>query len=138
MPRRRSPAMRRYTTSVLLLMTAYVLILFGVNAYFDNGPPRGGAAYAAAILPALPIIGVFVVIARLLVELKDEYIRMLMVRQTLVATGFMLSVATVWGFVESFDLLPHVEAYWAAVLWFGGLGVGGCVNALLERGGKEA
>ena len=129
----KNPAMRRYTVSVSLLMAGYVLALVGVNAYFENGPPSGVAAYAAAVLPALPIIGVFFVIGRLLVELKDEYLRMLMVRQTLFATAFMLSVATVWGFVESFGLAPHAEAYWAAVLWFGGLGVGGCLNALIER-----
>ena len=103
MHRHRGPAMRRYTRSVLMLMMAYALILFGVNAYFDNGPPRGILAYAAAVLPALPIIAVFVVIARLLVELKDEYIRMLIVRQTLVATGFMLSIATIWVLYKASD-----------------------------------
>ncbi len=134
-----NPAFRRYTWSVMLLMTAYVLVLIGVNLYFDNSAPTGAAAYAAAILPALPIVGVFIVIGRLLVDLRsDEYVRMLLVRQTLVATAFALTVATVWGFLEDFDLAPHLEAYWFAVLWFGGLGVGGCANAFLEsRGGGE-
>lgn len=131
-----TPALRRYTWSIMLLMTAYVLVLLGVNVYFDNSSPTGAPAYAAAILPALPIVGVFVVIGRLLVDLKtDEYVRMLLVRQTLVATGFALTVATVWGFLEGFELAPHLEAYWFAVLWFAGLGVGGCTNAVLERGG---
>src|SRR3546814_10517736 len=70
----------------------------------------------------LPIIGVFFVMSRLLVTLNDEYQRYLLTRQMLIATGFMLSVATVWGFVESFGLLPHVPAFYAAILWFGGLG----------------
>jgi hypothetical protein len=133
----RRSAYRRYTWSVMLLMVGYVAALFGVNAYFDNGPPSGAIAYAAAVLPALPIVGVFFVLGRLLVELDDEYVRMLMVRQTLVATAFMLSVATIWGFVESFGLLPHVEAYWAAILWFGGLGVGGCANLVIESRGPS-
>ena len=132
-----SPAMRRYTIGLTLLMTAYVLILLGVNVYFDNSSPTGAIAYVAAALPAFPIIGVFLIIGRLIVDLKnDEYVRMLMVRQTLIATGFSLSIATVWGFLESFDLAPHVDAYWAAVLWFAGLGVGGCLNAVIERGGR--
>ncbi|HET9810560.1 MAG TPA: hypothetical protein VFP53_02545 [Sphingomicrobium sp.] len=135
---RLSPAMRRYTISLTLLMIAYVLILFGVNVYFANSSPTGASAYIAAALPALPIIGVFLIIGRLIVDLKDdEYVRMLMVRQTLIATGFSLTIATVWGFLESFDLAPHVEAYWFAVLWFAGLGIGGCANALIERGGGE-
>src|SRR6476469_1451422 len=129
------PAFRRYTWSVMLLMAGYALTLVGVNIYFDNNSPTGPLAYAAAVLPALPIVGVFIVIGRLLVELRsDEYVRMLMVRQTLVATGFALSVSTVWGFLESFHLAPHIEAYYFAVLWFAGLGVGGCANAVLERG----
>ena len=135
----KNPAVRRYTISVSLLMVAYVLILFGVNAYVDNNTPTGAPAYAVAALPALPIIGVFFVMGRLLVDLKDEYVRMLMVRQTLVATAFMLSVATVFGFIQDFGLLPHVPAYWPAMIWFAGLGVGGCVNFILEsRGGRQA
>ena len=131
-----TPAMRRYTYGILLMMTAYVVVLFAVNYYFDARSPSGPAAYLAAALPALPIIGVFVLIGRLLLDLRsDEYVRMLLVRQTLVASGFALTVATVWGFLEAFDLAPHLEAYWFAVLWFGGLGVGGCANAVLERGG---
>jgi hypothetical protein len=133
-----NPAFRRYTWSVVLLMTGYVLILFGVNAFFDHGAPTGVSAYLAAALPALPIVGVFFVIGRLLVDLKtDEYVRMLLVRQTLVATAVSLTVATVWGFLESFDLAPHLEAYWFAVLWFAGLGVGNCANAFFERGASE-
>ena len=87
-------------------------------------------AYLAAILPALPIIGIFAAIGRYLVEEQDEYVRMLMVRQTLWASGFALSVATIWGFLESFDIVGHVDAYYVAVLWFGGLGIGACINKL--------
>ena len=134
--RQMTPAFRRYTYGMMLLMTAYVVVLVGVNHYFDTDRPLGAVAYLAAALPALPIVGVFVIIGRLLVDLRtDEYVRMLLVRQTLVATAFALTVATVWGFLEAFDLAPHFEAYWFAVLWFAGLGVGGCTNAILERGG---
>ena len=69
----------------------------------------GPVAYLAAVLPALPIIGIFAAIGRYLVEEQDEYLRMLMVRQTLWASAFALSVATVWGFLESFDMVGHVD-----------------------------
>ena len=133
-----SPAMRRYTSSVLLLMGGYAAILVGVNIFFKNSHPTGLSAYAAAILPALPIIGVFAAIGRLMIELRDEYLRMLFVRQTLIATAFMLSIATAWGFLEAFELVPHVDAYYAAILWFGGLGVGACFNKVAERRAGEA
>ena len=125
-----TPAQRRYNRSVLLLCAAYALILFGVISFFKNSSPTGVSAYAAAILPALPIIGVFVAMGRYLSDEQDEYIRMLTVRQTLWATGFTLSVATIWGFLENFDLVGHVDAYYVAVLWFGGLGIGSCMNRL--------
>ena len=124
----------RYNRSVILLTVAYAFTLFGVNAYFDNGPPHGILAYLAAAIPAFPIVGIFVAIARYLRDEPDEYIRVLEVRKALIATGFTLTVATIWGFIESFDLAPHVDAYWAAVLWFGGLGLGSCVNKFEARG----
>jgi hypothetical protein len=125
-----TPAQRRYNRSALLLCAAYALILFGVISFFKNSSPTGVSAYAAAILPALPIIGVFVAMGRYLSDEQDEYIRMLTVRQTLWATGFALSVATIWGFLENFDRVGHVDAYYIAVLWFGGLGIGSCMNRL--------
>ena len=63
-----TPAQRRYNRSVLLLCAAYALILFGVISFFKNSSPTGVSAYAAAILPALPIIGVFVAMGRYLAD----------------------------------------------------------------------
>ena len=82
------------------------------------------------MLPALPIIGIFGAIGRYLIEEQDEYVRMLMVRQTLWASAFALSVATTWGFLDSFGLVGHAEGYWIAILWFLGLGLGGIYNKL--------
>ena len=129
MPRYNS-AQRRYNRSALVLSAVYALLLVGSITYFRSSAPTGVAAYAAAILPALPIIGIFVAMGRYLVEEQDEYVRMLVVRQTLWASGFALSAATIWGFLESFELVDHIDAYYVAVLWFGGLGLGACINRL--------
>ena len=72
-------------------------------------------------------------LARYLIEERDEYLRMLRIRQALIATGITLSIATVWGFVEDAGLAPHVPSYHVAVLWFAGFGIGACVNKMLER-----
>ena len=127
------PAQKRYTYRVLGIMLAYIAALILANWAFQRVDPRGPLAWLIAALPAIPIIGIFAAIGRLLVELKDEYVRMLMVRQSLVATATMLVVVTVYGFLEDFGLTPHLPAYYAAILWFAGLGVGGCLNAILER-----
>jgi hypothetical protein len=127
------PEIKRYTRRLIGVMTLYGVTLVGVNLWFRHAPPHGILAYIAAVLPALPIAGVFVVIGRLLVEMQDEYVRMLFVRQSLVATGVTLSITTAWGFLEGFGLAPHVAGYYAATLWFAGLGVGTCVNAIIQR-----
>ena len=127
---RSNPAQRRYNRSVLSLSAIYAVSLIGAISFFKSNSPTGLVAYLIAILPALPIVGIFAAMGRYLVDEQDEYLRMLTVRQTLWATGFALSAATIWGFLESFELVDHVHAYYIAVLWFAGLGLGACMNRL--------
>ena len=128
--------MRRYMFRIAGLMSCYLGTLFGVRVAFRNQLVEGPAAYGLAILPALPIIGVFWAVMRLLVEEPDEYLRMLMVRQMLVATGFCLTVMTIWEFLQNFDLVaPGNNGFGAAFFWFIGLGVGGLYNKLTVGSG---
>jgi hypothetical protein len=126
----RSVATRSYLRRFLPLMIAYVLLLFGAVWLNKATEPSGFLAFILAVLPALPLVGVIWAIGRLLVEEKDEYLRSLHVRQFLVATGFMLVIACVWGFLETFGQVPHVPMYWAFIIWCVGLGVGTTVNEL--------
>ncbi|HEX8554950.1 MAG TPA: hypothetical protein VF695_09605 [Sphingomonas sp.] len=132
----KSPAARRYAKAIIILSLVYAVLLIGSVFAFKRDLLTAPLSYVVAVLPALPIIGMFAAIGRFLVEERDEYLRMLLVRQSLVASGFALAIATVWGFLESFDLAPHVDAYWFAVMWFAGLGVGQCVNAVIEHRGR--
>ena len=127
----RGHAIRRYNRAIVILSIVYVALLFAAEIAIGRYGLAGPVAYLVAILPALPIIGIFAAIGRYLAEEGDEYLRLLAVRQTLVASGFALSLATAWGFLESFDLAGHIDAYWIAVVWFGGLGLGACVNKVL-------
>jgi hypothetical protein len=126
----KSSAIRRYNRRVLWLSLCYAATLVAAVYAFNHHLVAGPVAWVAAILPALAISGIFVAIGRYFVEERDEYLRMLMVRQTLWASGFALSIATIWGFLESFELVGHIESFYIAVLWFGGLGVGSCANKL--------
>jgi hypothetical protein len=123
-----STAWKRYNWRLIWLSLVYAVFLIGAVYGFKHQLIAGPLAYPAAVLPALPIIGIFAAIGRYLVEEQDEYVRMLMVRQTLWASGFALSVATIWGFLENFDLVEHVDAYSVAIVWFAGLGLGACIN----------
>lgn len=124
----KSPAIRRYNVRVIWLSLAYAVALMGAVYAFKHHLVAGPVAWIAAVLPALAIVGIFIAIGRYFVEEGDEYLRVLMVRQTLWASGFALSIATIWGFLESFELVGHVESFYVAVLWFGGLGLGACAN----------
>lgn len=126
-----SPAIRKYMFRIAVLMSVYLVALFAAVTAFKAGTISGAAAYALALLPALPIIGVFWAVMRLLVEEPDEFIRLLHVRQSLFATGFCLTVMTVWEFLQNFDLVePGNGGFGAAFFWFIGLGVGALYNRL--------
>jgi hypothetical protein len=131
MARYRSPAARRYLIRLLILMGFYLVLLFAAVKAFHAHAVSGVLAYGVAILPALPIIGVFWAVMRLLVEEPDEFIRLLHVRQSLIATGFCLTVVTIWEFLQNFDLVPPGNGgFGAAFFWFMGLGVGALYNKL--------
>lgn len=125
-----SLAWKRYNLRLVWLSLLYAASLLVATYGFKHHLFSGGIAYLAAILPALAIIGIFGAMGRYLVEEPDEYVRMLLVRQSLWASAFALSVATTWGFLESFGLAGHVDAFYIAVVWFGGLGLGSIYNRL--------
>lgn len=126
----RSPAHRRYVWRVAAAMTGYLITLFAAEYLIDQNGLAGPWAWVVAFLPGLCVASVFWALARLLIEEKDEYLRSLMVRQMLMATGLTLTVATIYGFLENYGLVGHVDAFYAAILYFFGLGVGGLVNKL--------
>jgi hypothetical protein len=125
-----NPAQRTYVRRAAPMMIGYVAALFIAIRLHDTMAPTGPLAVALAILPALPLIGVVWALGRLLVEEQDEYLRSLHVRQFMIATGFMLVVTCVWGFLENFELVPHVPMYWAFIIWCAGLGIGTLVNEM--------
>src|SRR6476619_7989227 len=126
----RTPAWKRYKVRVIWLSLLYCAFLLPAVYGFKHQMVPHSVAFVVAVLPALPIIGIFGAIGRYLVEEQDEYVRMLMVRQVLWASGFALSLATIWGFLDSFDLVGHAAGYYIVIAWFFGLGIGGVVNKL--------
>ncbi len=136
--RRMNPPQKRYVIRVAISMLAYMGTLVLAISLVRDGHMSGPLAWILAALPGLAVTGVFWAIGRLLIEETDEYQRMLLVRQSLVASAFALSIATVWGFLENARLVGHVDAFYIAILWFAGLGIGSLVNALtVNRGGDR-
>lgn len=123
-------AAKRYNGRLIGLSLLYAAFLLFAVYGFKHHLINGLLAWVVAILPAVPIIGIFAAMGRYLIEEHDEYLRMLLIRQMLWAMGFALSCATIWGFLEGFDMVGHIDGYWVVVVWYFGQAIGGLANKL--------
>ena len=119
-----SSALARYNTRLMLAMTGYVAGLMIAVAIHESAMPTVPLAYAVALLPTIPALAVVFVIARYLVEESDEYLRHRASLSAIIGLGFVLVLGTVWGFLETFGLVPHIWAWWVVPVWAIGMGAG--------------
>ena len=115
----RTPAQRRHGRRVLIAGLAYVVFLFPAVFAISRGLVTGGWRIPLALLPALPVAFMFGSYARYLSEEQDEYVRMLVVNEILVATTVSMVCAVVWGFLEDLGDGPNIPTYWVAIVWMG-------------------
>lgn len=119
----------RYLKRMAVVSLVYLASLFLAEQVIEDGTVSVFSV-TLAIIPGLAVAGYFWTIGRYMTELKDEFLRMLMVRQTLIATAFAFSLASIYGFLENFELVPHVDAYWWPITFFFGLAIGAIANKL--------
>jgi hypothetical protein len=114
-----SAAAKRYRRRFLIAMGLYVLTLTGaIEAYrLASLHFEGPLAYGLAVLPALPLMAAIAAMGFYLKEETDEFERAIQAESALWATGGLLAIATVWGFLEMFGLVPHVESWVAFPAW---------------------
>ena len=124
----RSAAQKRYYIRLSVAMAIYVVSLFTAEWLIDGRGLVGVGAYAVAVVPGLATASIFWIIARLILEESDEFLRLLYIRMSLVATGFAMTIASIWGFLEAYGLIFHLDAFWWPVFWCFGLGVGAAFN----------
>lgn len=118
-----SPAGRRYMARFIPSIVGYVAAISAAVYLIDRDMVSGWQLYAAAVAPALFILGVIWAMGMYLVEETDEYIRMRLIRAMMVATGVTLAIASVWGFLEAFADVEHVPAYYGFVIWCASMGL---------------
>ncbi|MDR7100911.1 hypothetical protein [Croceicoccus sp. BE223] len=126
----RSSAYRRYFRRhigfTVIYLAAIALASWQVP---DDARPSLGTVLIA-LLPGLAVVGWIWSMGRLLVELDDEYMRMLEVRKFIIATGSTLAVVNVWGIIELYTAVPRLPVFFVFPLWCLGLGIGGIANRL--------
>jgi putative oxidoreductase len=110
-------AARAYALGIVFWMVVYALVLSAVVVAVSLGRiPAGPLRYAAALAPSVPIAGVIFSAARYLRD-TDEYIRAMMSRRILWASGATFILTTAWGFLEGLAGAPHIELYWVFPLF---------------------
>ena len=127
MSRKLNTAEKRYLGRLFPAMIAYVAVMAFEHILFADVTPSVPLAWALAIAPAIPILGVIAAMGFYLVDETDEYLRLQHAKATILATGLTLGVATVWGFLEDSHLVAHAPAYWAFVVFCGSLGLARCL-----------
>jgi hypothetical protein len=107
----KNPAIKRYMWRFGVAITLYVAFLCLAVWEFRRGHPTGAVAYALAILPSIPIIGTIVAVGMYLAEEKDEFQRTVLVQSMLWGIGATLAVTSVWGLLENFVSVPHLDLF---------------------------
>lgn len=107
----KNPAIKRYMWRFSAAITLYVAFLCLAVWEFRRGHPTGVLAYALAVLPSIPIIGTIVAVGMYLAEEKDEFQRTVLVQSMLWGIGATLAVTSVWGFLENFVSVPHMDLF---------------------------
>ncbi len=108
------PPMRRYLLRFGVSMSAYVILLITAVSLGRQGLADGPWGYAIALAPSLGVLGAIASMGFYLAEETDEFARNSLIQSLLWGTAGTLSVATVWGFLETFDKVPHAPS-WAMV-----------------------
>jgi hypothetical protein len=112
---------RRYRTRTLTLMAGYVAV--NVAAMCGSfSALRGPGRYALALLVAAPIIGQLWTTLKLLGE-SDEFVRALMSKRMILASGLAIAMASTWGFMESYADAAHLPASLVYPLFWGCFGL---------------
>jgi len=125
-----TPVRRRYLIRTLVVTAIYIAGVVGAKALIADVGVSRKLAIAVALVPGLAMAGMFYNTLRMIGDTADEFMRMLAVRQQLIAAGIALAGASVWGSLEMFDLVPHVDAFYIVVLWAAGLFVGQLSNRI--------
>lgn len=110
-------AAKRYVRRFSVVTTLYIALVAG-NAALDRLiHPAPLTAGLMAVLTALPIAGMLMVLGLYLREETDEFVRDRIVTSMLIATGVLLSVASVIGMLQFAGLVGTVKVFMAFPLW---------------------
>lgn len=116
-----TPAAKRYARRTVGFMGVYAAInIAAIFGLFDGR--AGWTAWLLAIAVALPVIGQIWATLIYLNE-ADEFVRAVMTKTFVAATGVAFAVFCVWGFAESYADAPHAPGWLIYPLFWAAFGV---------------
>ncbi len=118
-----SVAMAAYNRRILTAAFGYVLGLGVAISLWHNYELARPMIFAISLLPALPTLAMVWAMARYLTDEQDEYLRHRTVMAALAALGVVLATGIFWGFLEMFELVPHLWSWWVLPVWAIALGL---------------
>lgn len=104
---------RRAFVSVVVYLATMWFAVWARGAVEPESPAR----WLVALAPALPVLAMLWAMGRYLNEETDEFLRHQMVTAALIGLAVVLVLATVWGCLETLELVPHVWTWWIVPAW---------------------
>ena len=118
-----SRAMADYNRRIVFSSLGYVLGLGIAVTLWNSYQLSDALVFAISLLPTVPPFGIIWAMARYLAEEQDEYLRHRTIMAALFALGVVLAIGIFYGFLEMFELVPHIWAWWVLPVWAIGLGL---------------
>ncbi len=117
-----SSAHKRYAIRTIAFMSGYVAVnVAAIFGAFDD-ITSSVAAWGLALTVSAPVIGQIWATLSLMRE-SDEFVRAVVAKQFILASGLAMAVASVWGFGESYAAAPHIPAWMIYPLFWGCFGL---------------
>ncbi|MEY3624099.1 MAG: hypothetical protein RLZZ407_1658 [Pseudomonadota bacterium] len=120
----RDPAYNRYLKRFIPASVIYAGAIVLASILIPNHAKASPLTIGIALLPGLACTAMIWAMARLLVEIEDEYLRLIEIKKALIATGVALGVAATWGLLELYTDVPKLPVFLIFPIWCGGLAIG--------------
>lgn len=125
----------RYTRDFFASIALYMLGMGVAIALWNEVPGARNYAFPIALLPTIPTFAMIYVMGRYVAEETDEFLRYRTIQSALIGLGFVLTLGSFWGFMETFSIVPNIWAWWVVPVWAIGFGIG---QVWLARGDYSA
>ena len=117
----KTPAAKRYARRTMGFMSVYAAInIAAIFGLFDGR--AGWTAWLLALAVALPVAGqIWTTLAAM--NESDEFVRAVMAKTFITASGVAFALFCAWGFAESYADAPHAPGWLIYPLFWAAFGV---------------